>query len=150
MSPGYFRDLPGQPFDTAGGIRLGPTGTIRLHSSSGLKALLVYRDGMAFPDDPAKFAGTAIQCAIPVHPTERRDLPIADPFLQDVMILGFAVGFSCINASRPKLRGVSIDATNGILACNSWDSATFRDIHIYPYATTLLNLTTSKIGRAHV
>jgi hypothetical protein len=125
-----------QTYNQLGGIRLSQSATITLNSMSGAKDLLVLADGLTFPvSSGAGYAGTAF--TVPNM--------VTDPFLKNVMILGFNQAFGTQGQSdRVTLENVYADGVGGtstncakgvICLTSSYDSAHLSHVRLWPYGS---------------
>lgn len=105
-------------------IRLASTATITLRGGSGLKQLMIYRNGMTFPAPNASaFAGTAV--------TVSGD----DTSVVSCMIMGFNKAIYSYGSDRHKIEYVYHDNINGIQIENCLDVAYISNCHAWPFAT---------------
>jgi hypothetical protein len=105
-------------------IRLAPTATITLMGGASLNGLLIYRDGMVFPEaDSSAFAGTAI--------TAGGD----DTVVSRCMVMGFNKAYLCDGHVRPRGEYIYFDCINGIEIADCGDVPYFSNCHGWPWAT---------------
>jgi hypothetical protein len=79
------------------------------------------------------FAGTAISSR------STQDKTINGCVVENVIVLGFAIGCDFLYSHRAAFHNVAGDNLTGIKVEYSWDVLSIRDIHFYPFFTTYLS-----------
>ena len=111
--------------------------TVQVGTNSRLSNMYVQRFGMGYPTSfrslvsaTANFSGVGVTLGDGVTTDSG-----SDSVIEDVSILGFAVGISANQQSRFKINLVAIDAVNCINVNNMFDVSWISNVECYPFTT---------------
>jgi hypothetical protein len=119
-------------------IILASSATLLLRNSSGLRNLMIERDGLTFGITAAQVASSFVGNAITLATNT------ADHILEHLYITGFAQAIisqdtatvgSTVQTNRTRIWRVAIDCLNGIWIHNAYDIPYIDQVHCWPYVT---------------
>lgn len=121
MAPGYPYNYP---WSSIGGtIVMAPGVTINMQGGSALRGLILYKDGLVFPNNTAaSFTGT---CIHGLHD---------DICIENCLIMGFGLAFRSDLSARIRINQTNIDCQGGIHITQAFDVCKLHRVHCWPFS----------------
>ncbi len=108
-------------------LLINPKYRILMLGNTAIEGCMLWRKGLVIPvEDCNDFAGTAVE------------IKGEDCYIGKSLIVGFDLGVFAKNQQRVRIEFLQVDCNNGVWIDDSWDIATIKNCHFWPFASAKL------------